>query len=284
MAIGTAEQQAMVELLMAKYQQILPIEAEWGIRLHEGDMRPRVEHFHDAVRALTSGSADIYAASSRLSVEHLAYDLAQLRQVPERPTGFINRSTEKATGTALVRQHEAGASTPKTPPQATRSQLAAMYRDYTVFFAALFAEVADRNFQSRSDAVDGQVEDIGLIEQILQQLQTGKMTNAQAMEAMQQVERDELRERLQAMLARKSLSAREKQEALAMLGKIEQGLARQKQGIEQAHLSYATGQLAVYEQSKDMVKQMAQQGLNLAGKFLDQAMQAARGTGRAQGR
>lgn len=283
MAIAGAEQGAIIELMHAKYQQIVRIEGEWGIRLNEGDMRPRIEHFHDAVRALTSGSADIYAKTSRLSVENLAYDLALLRQIPDRPVGTINRATEKSVGTAIVKKGEAGASFPKLPPQGVRSELSALYRDYTVFFAALFAEVADRNFQSRVDAIDSNVADVGLVEQIIEQLIAGKMTNAQAMQEMMHVERDDLRERIQAMLASKSLSAREKQEARAMLGKIEQGLAKEKKGVEQSHLSYATGQLAVYEEAKDTVKRLASAGLNMAGKFLDNAMRAAN-QGRGQGR
>jgi hypothetical protein len=102
---------------------------------------------------------------------------------------------------------------------------------------------------------------------------------------MNHVERDDLRERIQAMLARKVLSAREKQEALAMLAQVERGLDAEKKRVEQSHLSYATGQLAVYEDAKDTVKKLASQGLNLAGKFLENAMQqAGRGQGRGQGR
>ena len=283
MAIGSAEQGAIIELMHGKYQQLAAIEGEWGIRLSEGDMRPRIEHFHDAVRALTSGSDDIYAKNSRLSVEALAYDLALLRGIPDRPVGYINKTTEKSFSTALVKNSEAGAGVPKMPPAGVRAELVQLYRDYTVFFAALFAEVADRNFKSRVETVDATVADIGLIEQILSQLAAGKMSNAQAMSEMNHVERDDLRERIQQMLARKTLSGREKQEALAMLGQIEHGLNKEKKQVEQSHLSYATGQLAVYEESKDTVKRLASQGLNLAGKFLDNAMQAA-GKGQGRGR
>lgn len=284
MAIGSAEQGAIIELMSAKYQQLATIEGEWGIRLSEGDMRPRIEHFHDAVRALSSGSADIYAKKSRLSVEALAYDLSLLRGIPDRPVGTINKTTEKSFSTAVVKQNEAGAGVPKMPPAGVRAELAQLYRDYTVFFAALFAEVADRNFKSRVDEVDAAVADIGLIEQILSQLAAGTMTNAQAMSEMNHVERDDLRERIQQMLARKQLSGKEKQEAMALLAKIEQGLNNEKKQVEKAHLHYATGQLAVYEEAKDTVKRLASQGLNLAGKFLDSAMQNARGAGRGQGR
>lgn len=284
MAFGRSEQGAIVELMSGKYQQILPIEIEWGIRLHEGDMRPRIEHFHDAVRALTSGEADIYAKHSRLSVEHLAYDIAMLRQIQNKPVGTINRVTEKSTSSALVKQGEAGASPKRMPPQAVRSDLAALYRDYTVFFAALFAEVADRNYMSRSETIDGSVADVGLVEDIIKKLIAGKITNAQASHELMHVERDDLRERLQTMLARNTLSAREKQEAIALIEQIEKGLAKEKKALDTAHLNYATGRLAVYEDSQDIIRKLGMAGLNLAGKFVEQSLQASQGPGRGQGR
>ncbi|MES2984242.1 MAG: hypothetical protein V4735_03540 [Pseudomonadota bacterium] len=282
MAFDGAEQAAIIELMHGKYTQILAVETPWGIRLHEGDWRPRIEHFHDAVRALTSGSADRYAKNSRLSVENLAYDLAQLRQVGDKPIGLINKVTEKSASTELVKQGEAGAGTRKMPPQQVRAQLVGLYRDYTVFYAALFAQVSDMNYQSRVDEIDGSVSDLGLIEQVIKQLIAGKITGAQAMDEMMHVERDDLRERLQAMLARKSLSAREKQEVLALIGQIETGLNAEKKKLDQSHMSYATGQLAVYEDAKETIKRLGSQGLNLAGKFVENAMSAA-GKGKGRG-
>jgi hypothetical protein len=278
------EQAAIIELMHGKYSQLLALESEWGIRLHEGDWRPRVEHFHDAVRALTSGEADIYAKNSRLSVEQLAYDLGQLRQIQNKPIGLINKVTEKSASSALVKQNEAGASVPKMPPQAVRGQLVSLYRDYMVFFAALFAQVANINYQSRMETMDNSVEDLARIEQVMGQLVAGKISAAEAMAELMHVERDDLRERIQAMLARKQLTAREKQEALALIGQIEKGMAEEQKKLEQSHLHYATAQLAVYEESKETIKRLQQQGLNLAGKFVENAMQQSAGKGRGQGR
>jgi len=283
MAFDGNEQSAIIELMHGKYQLLLPIEAEWGIRLHEGDMRPRIEHFHDAIRAFTSGSADIYAKNSRLSVENLAYDLGQLRQIGDKPLGYINRATEKSASTQLVKTGAGAAGFNKTPPQAVRAQLVSNYRDYTVFFAALFAQTADDNFAARTEAIDNSVSDLGLIEQVLSQLIAGKINNAQAANELMHVERDDLRERVQAMLAQKQLTAREKHEALAMVGQIEKGLEKEKKALDASHMHYATGQLAVYEDAKETVKRLAAAGLNLAGKFVDTAMQAAQ-KGRGQGR
>ncbi len=281
MAFDPAEQAAIIELMHGKYQAILTLESEWNIRLHEGDMRARIEHFHDAVRALTSGSASLYEKHSRLSVEQLAYDIGALRTVPERPVGSINRTTDKSLSTALVKQGEAGASYAKLPPAGVRAEIVALYRDYTVFFAALFAEVADKNYHTRVSTIDATVADIGLIESLIDQLISGQITPEHASQELMHVEHDALRERLQALLAQKKLSAREKHEALALLKTAEAGMAKEKQTIETAHLHYATGQLAIYENAKETVKRLASSGLNLAGKFVENAMRAAqRGQGR----
>ena len=282
MAFDGNQQQAIIDLMHGKYVQIVPIEEEWGIRLHEGDMRARIEYFHDAVRALTSGEADIYQKNSRLSVEHLAYDIAQLRLVADKPIGKINRATEKSAGSNLVRKGDAGATSIKHPPQTVRANIVALYKDYTVFFAAVFAEISDRNYQSRVDAIDGAVEDLALLEQVIKQLTAGKISTAQALEEIMHVEHDELRERLQQQLNHKQVSANEKQKILSSLGIIQSNLDKEKKSIETAHMNYATSQLAVYESSKDVIKQLNTGGLNLAGKFVENAMQAA-GKGKGRG-
>jgi hypothetical protein len=283
MGFEASEQAAIIDLMHGKYSQILPIEVEWSIRLHEGDWRPRIEHFHDAVRALTSGSDDPYAKNSRLSVEHLAYDLGQLRLIQSKPSGLINRATEKSAGSALVKKSEAGASIPKMPPQQVRATIAALYKEYTVFFAALFAQMADINFQSRTDAIDSQVTDLARIEDVMKKIVAGTMSNSQAMDEMMHVERDDLRERIQAMLASKTLSAAEKQKVMGLIAAIERGIGEEKKKLEGAHLSYATGQLAVYEESKETIKRMQSQGLNLAGKFVENAMSQSAGRGKGRG-
>ena len=282
MAFDEAEQAAIIGLMHGKYDQILAIEGAWGIRLTEGDMRPRVEHFHDAVRALTSGSADMYAKNSRLSVENLAYDIGQLRLIQGKPVGLINKVTEKSVSTALVKKGDAGASIPKMPPASVRGEITSLYRDYTVFFAALFAQAADINFKTRSDAMDATMSDLGQIEQVMKALVSGKMNNAQAVNELMHVERDDLRERLQAQLAKKTLSAAEKQQIQTMMGQIEKGLRAEQKNLNQSHLHFATGQLAVYEEGKETIKRLQQQGLNLAGKFVENAMgqNAGKGKGR----
>lgn len=281
MAVSPEAQGAILTLMQGKYERIVALEAEWGIRFKEGDMRPRIEYFHDAVRALTSG-AERYGKHTRLSVEHLAYDLAELRRIQDRPAGSINRATEKSLGQEVVALDRSGKVPPRLPPQSVRQELVQHYRDYTVFFAALFAEVADRNFKARQDEIEGNLVDLALVEEVVQALASGQMKVTQALEELNHIEQDDLRERIQKLLARRTLSAREKHEAQAMVGAIGQGLKSEKKRVNEAHTHYVTGQLAVYEESRDLVKKLASSGMNLAGKFLETAMRnAGHGRGRS---
>lgn len=273
---------ALVQLMHQHYDTILPIESEWQIRFSEGDMRPRIEHFHDAVRAYTSGSADLYEKHSRLSVEHLAYDLSRLRQIQDKPVGAMHAANAAvdASGQAIVKQGQ-GPAAGKIPPARLRAELAAHYKNYTVFFAALFAEQADMNFKTRQEMMDATIGDLGMVEEMLNQLASGALNQQEAMQESYHIEHDQLRERLQQLLGSSSkLSAGDKDKVLQMLGMIEQGLQAEQAQLDSAHTNYVTGQLMVYEQSKDLLKKLLASGLNLAGKFLETAMSAAQGKGR----
>lgn len=273
-----SEAEAVISIMHGQYDQIVAIESEWGVRFREGDMRPRIEYFHDAVRALTSGSEDPYAKHSRLSVEHLAYDVVQLRNIPARPIVKYQRLDASPSGDLVV-QGQGGARS-AAPDRATKNQLAQLYKDYTVLFVALFAQTAEDNFQVRSDEVDNTVEDIALIDDMLNKIVSGEMTVAQAQAMLDQLENDQMREKLQLMLRSKQIGIAEKDQMTDQLGQLSSQLDDEKRKVEQAHLSYATGQLAVYEDAKETVKRLAGQGLNLAGKFVENAMSQAQGQGR----
>jgi hypothetical protein len=42
--------------------------------------------------------------------------------------------------------------------------------------------------------------------------------------------------------------------------------------VDAAHMSYVMSQLAIFEGSRDMIKKMAAQGMNLVGKFVQSAI------------
>ena len=53
MHYSTQNAQALVTFLLRAWEEILAIEAEFGLSVGGGDNRPRIEFFHDAVRAHT---------------------------------------------------------------------------------------------------------------------------------------------------------------------------------------------------------------------------------------
>lgn len=272
--------QALIPIMNGQYERISAIESQWDIRFREGDMRPRIDYFHDAVRALTSGQASPYEKNSRLSVEYLAYDLSQLRQIQGNPVGRAFR----ASASSDVLNHTPNAlSTAKGsagPDRATRQELGQLYKDYTVLFAALFAEIADMNFQSRTEEVDAMVTDIGKIEQVLQQLANGEINKNQAVQMLEGIESDPLRQSTIQAVAGQTIRHAEQERMSTQLKQFESQLDAEKGKAEKAHLSYVTSQLAIYEDARDTVKRLAAQGMNLAGKFVENAMRQASGKGR----
>jgi hypothetical protein len=275
---------ALLPIMSGQYQRIEALEAPWGIRLHEGDQRPRIEHFHDAVRALTGGTASLYEKNSRLSIEHLAYDISQLRIAQQEPLGRINALHGASVSDALavanppsVQQRQRG------PDRAQRAELAQLYKDYTVLFAALFAEIADINYQSRIEEVDQAVEELAMVEKIVTQLADGKCTQQQAMAMLEQISNDSLREKAQQAISRTSIRHREAEVIIAGLRGMLSQCDMEKRVIESSHLNYVTARLAVYEASKDTVKRLAAQGLNLAGKYVEAALTQTAGRGAGMG-
>lgn len=271
--------QALLSILNTQYQHISAIEEEWGIHFREGDLRPRIDYFHDAVRALTSGSADLYTKQSRLSVEYLAYDLSQLRQIQAKPlgVGFISRPQQPAGHHEVATMQDVQRLSHHSPDRKTRADLAQLYKDYTVMFAAVFAETADINFKARCDEIDSAVQDVGTIEQVLGKLANGAITKQQAMAQLDQVEQDGLRERILQAVGSQTIRHAQQEQIAGQLKQFEKQLDAEKKTIETAHLHYVTGQLAVYEGSKDIVKRLAAQGLNLAGKFVENAIARSQG-------
>jgi hypothetical protein len=267
--------------MTGQYERIYAIEAQWNIHLHEGDQRPRIDYFHDAVRALTSGEAEIYAKDSRLSIEHLAYDLSQLRHAQAKPQGNRNLGQHHSLSDALVTQEQAGTSRSMDRP--TRQELVQLYKDYTVLFAALFAEVADMNFKSREDEIDATVEELATVEQVLKKLANGEISKEEAINAIEELEYDAMREYIQNAIAGQTIYHQQAEQLIVKLQQFEQKLEEEKQAMDTAHTHFVTSRLAVYEASKDMVKKLAGDGLNLAGKFVENALTQSTGRGMGQG-
>jgi hypothetical protein len=48
-------------------------------------------------------------------------------------------------------------------------------------------------------------------------------------------------------------------------------------------MQYASAQRGLFEDGKDIIKKLAAKGMNLAGRFVEEAMAAARGSDRGRG-
>lgn len=272
---------SLIPIMNGQYERIAALESQAGIRFREGDMRPRIDYFHDAVRALTSGQADIYEKTGRLSVQQLAWDVARLREIPGNPLGRIHGGAALAAGDALVTQEDAAARGAAPSPRQLRAELGQLYKDYMVLFVALFAEVADINFRAQQEEVDAAIADIGQAESVIKRLGKGEINPQQAQLLLDAIEQETLREQLQSLIASGQIRA-QGPAVMAQLKGAQQRIDGEFQITDKAHTAYVTSQLAIYEESKDLIKRLGAQGLNLAGKFVEAAM--TQGTGRGKGR
>lgn len=217
---------ALIPLINEAYEQIRAIELPQGLTAGRGDTRPRIELFHDAIRAYSSGQSP-YESTGRLTIERLAWDIEMLRALQANPMQPMPGAEKPMTGKAVVlHDPRAGGDL-----RMVKSELSSLYKKYAVFFVAILAETADMNHKSQMEDLDTQMEDI---------THRGgpKMKQAQ--------------------------------------GQIDATQAK----LEKQHLTWLSGQLAMYEESKDVVQQLLRAGLNMAGKFLQESIaQGGRGAG-----
>lgn len=282
MPVNRSEIQALVSIMDGQYQQIRAIESLWGIMGMEGDFRPRIEYYHDAIRVLMSGEDDPTSKFDRLAPERLAYDVAMLRQIIAKPATAGRGKQHYSAGAAIVPLGQGGASFEDGPDRKQRQELSHFYKDYTVLFVALLAPKVDDNTQIRSEESENVLSDCAALKQALEQLATGAKSMQDMVEVVQDLEHDALRKAMKTLLARGQLSKEEIAKAVNKLSETRDKVVQEKKTLDQASLNFSTGQLAVYEDAKDTVKRLANQGLNIVGKFVENAMSRGQGTGRGK--
>lgn len=270
---------ALLGLMDRQYQEIRAIETDWQIMGLDGDFRPRIEHYHDAVRALSSG-AELYSKDSRLSVERLAYDVSMLRHIQAKPFTY-GRSDQHFSPHGEL-QVNTGGKADSGPDRETRQQLAQLYKDYTVLFVAVFAEKADMNASNRTDEINSLVEDCHTLQDLMQKLARGEVSVAEVMAAAQHIENDQLRRNMLHLLSQKKPREQDISSGLTSLKNAMSAMDKEIKAIDQAGMNFATAQLAVYEDAKDTVKRLVSSGLNVAGKFVENAMAQSSGKGRGR--
>jgi hypothetical protein len=274
------EKEQLVRMLTSLYHEIRPIEQQWGIQVTQNDHRPRIERFHDAVRALTSGTADPYAKDSRLAVEKLAIDVQYLRHIQALPMGDASNKAPSSKTDIVTKQM---ADDRPASRREAKTALAEHYKHYTVIFVALFHDPADYNYQTRMEDNNQQVEDMATLVKLMEGLIQGQAQQAEIEHLADELDNAELRQKIANLLAQQSGQVRDN--AASVIADLQTHIAdidQELQKMNAAHMNYATAQLAVYEQSKDLVKKMVAQGLNVLGRFAEQAM--AQGQGQGLGR
>lgn len=276
------ERQGLITLLTRIYEDIREVESAWDIRAEAPDFRVRIEYFHDAVRALTQSDGNGSEGIDRLSVEMLAYDISMLRYIQSNPLPKVTRSLAKLsphTEVTLPRTQNDKAGL--KPDARVKSQLSDLYKNYAVFFAALLSEAADYNFMSRMNSHNNEVEEMATLLQAVasknQQAEIDVATTAENVLGVSDVT-DRVAAGVQNGTFKKRMSAKD---ALRKLKETAQAIDKEGKAIEQAHFTFATGQLSVYEGAKDVIKKMAGKGLNIVGDFVENAVRDAMRGGRS---
>lgn len=263
--IRPAEQEQIVAILTQLYEAMRAIELEYTLFIGEGDFRPRIEYFHDAVRAFTSGDPRHIENGGRLNVEFLAYDLACLRYIQSKPlVPFKPQGGMQSPGAALVAIDQTPVPQTKRPDRKTREALVEHYQKYAVLFSALLKPAADTDHHERVGDLDNDVRDLNAI---IRQCEKGYL--AQAGELVQYLEDPALRAALAAMLRQpKAKDPASIKKIVAMLKDRIKAKDKAIKAIENAHRDYGLAQLTLFENSRDMLKKMAAAGMNLVGNFV----------------
>lgn len=275
MKADRSTQLALINILNGIYSEIHSIEEQLQIRIDESDFRPRIEYFHDAVRALTTGSI----GSKRLSVEFLSYDVAMLRYIQANPLARPKGSKlNLSPGTALITGNEPEYITGRN--STVKAQLIDLYKNYSVLFVALLSEPADHDYYSKVESCNEEVENIAVIQKAAKAAARNESSEVNIEDILHQYMDDpNLARKILAQIGGNAKKAKAG-DALKKLSEMMKAADKKIKDVEQAHFTYRTSQLAIYENARDVVRKMAVSGMNIVGNFVESAVQEAKGTGR----
>jgi len=268
------QQDAIVQLLTRIYIDIRDIEQEFGLMVGDNDFRPRIEYFHDAVRAFSAQDTAERKEGGRLTVEMLAYDVSCLRYLCSMPLSpFKPYGETMSPRTEMVAVKQGLAVKPKRPDRTTKERLSDLYQHYAVLFAALLKPMADRDHKDRVADLNHDVTAIKDIIHRLDAINHGKGSANQLAAAAQNLEEEELHQLVATFIQQQKYKQKEDVKKLMQFLKTHAaGKDKIIAALDAAHMDYGLAQLAVYEESKGLLKKMAAQGMNLAGKFVADAM------------
>jgi len=278
MKMSSSEQDGIIALLTRIYTDIIQIEEEFQLLAGEDDFRPRIEHFHDAIRAFSSQSPDKHHADERLAVERLAFDLSSLRYIASMPlASFKPHGQVMSPSTDVVALDQGLTVKRKRPDRAVRERLAELYQHYAVLFAALLKPNADNDYRDRVEEMNQDVQDLHTLNNHLDALLKGKDQLKQVVSAIQHLEEDDLRHELSNFMQQQQYTKKDNvRKLMEFLKQHAQKKDKEIASIESAHLNYVMAQLGIFEGSKDMLKKLAGQGMNLVGKFVENSIAESR--------
>jgi hypothetical protein len=282
MKANKSEQKALITLLNRLYREIRDIEEDWDIRIDETEFRPRIEYFHDAVRALTSSGGRGSDIKDRLSVEMLAYDISMLRYIQAEPLPKSPKNRRLSAMTEIVESSLPRVSGDKAglkPDASVKYKLADLYKSYGVFFSALLSDAADRNYATRIEDINAEVEDAAAFLHSIQDKGDAQI-DLEAMAEAQVQSGDLMNKIIVAFKSGKLKKRMQAMEAHRKLKEIATAIDKENKTVEMAHMTYATTQLAIYEGARDVIKKMAFKGFNIIGDFVESAITEAQRGGR----
>ena len=198
MKLSPTEHDAIIAMLTRIYTDIFDIETEYQLLAGDADFRPRIEHFHDAVRAYSSQDPEHTEAGGRLSIERLAYDLSCMRYLHSMPlASFKEGGTVYSPSVAPVQVRERDLTVKKArPSRVVKQRICDLYQHYSVLFAALLKPFADKDYLDRVDELNQDVKDVHRLVTQLDAMAAGKGSLDKVMAAVQQLEEEALRHEL----------------------------------------------------------------------------------------
>ncbi|MCC7260150.1 MAG: hypothetical protein IT567_03880 [Alphaproteobacteria bacterium] len=164
------------------------------------------------------------------------------------------------------------------------ARLAEAYARYTLLFAAALVETVNTNYMELLEGLDQLVEAAAELKHAVADRSAGQdLSMAQLEQLLAEIQNRELHENIEVFL-HKQMQERNRRNTEQMhehLNSVMRNADERIKNLESSHFSFLSTQLAVYEESKDLVKKLAGQGLNIAGRFVGQA--TAQGTQRGKG-
>lgn len=159
-------------------------------------------------------------------------------------------------------------------------RLSTAYARYVVMYAALLAETVDHNYKDLLSDLEDLVQDAYQLEQLIEEMDRQQEEPQLDMEELkrmlQYIDNPELTEAILALLMeeerRKQLAS---EEAIHAAQQIQSSTNKEIEKLEKQHFAFCASRLALYEQSQDIVKGLAAQGLNIAGQFTQVATDRA---------